>query len=114
MHFLVSVIDDGQAAAANDTNSATQTEAAAVDAFNDRLRADGHWVFAAGLSAPSEAVVVDARADDVTRTEGPFVRTDEYVAGFWIMDAADTAAMTTLAEGASAACNRKIEVRRIL
>lgn len=37
MQYLFSVIDDG-------TGSATPTEDADVDAFNDRLQADGHWV----------------------------------------------------------------------
>ena len=45
MQFLISVIDDS-------TESATGTEMAAIDAFNDRLRAEGHWVFAGGLAAP--------------------------------------------------------------
>ena len=36
MQYLVSVIDDG-------TGPATPTEDAAIDVFNDRLRAEGHW-----------------------------------------------------------------------
>ena len=43
MQYLVSVIDDN-------TGSATATEMAAINAFNDRLEADGHWVFAGGLA----------------------------------------------------------------
>ncbi|KQO61280.1 YciI family protein [Curtobacterium sp. Leaf261] len=118
MQFLVSVIDDGQAAAAATTASATDAEAAAIDAFNDRLRAGGHWVFAAGVSDPDEAFVVDARGaahgSAVTRTAGPFVRTPEHVAGFWILDAVDVDTVSALVEDASAACNRKLEVRSLL
>jgi hypothetical protein len=29
---------------------ATPAEMAAIDAFNDRLQAEGHWVFAGGLA----------------------------------------------------------------
>lgn len=42
MQYLVSVIDDGQALAANSSASATETEMAAIDVFNDRLKAEGH------------------------------------------------------------------------
>ena len=45
MQYLVSVIDDG-------TGSGTPDEMAAIDAFNDRLQAEGHWVFAGGLASP--------------------------------------------------------------
>ena len=41
MKYLVSVIDDK-------TGSATPAEMAAIDAFNERLEAEGHWVFAGG------------------------------------------------------------------
>jgi hypothetical protein len=41
---------------------ATPTEEAAIDVFNDRLRAEGHWVFASGLGSPDPATVVDSRA----------------------------------------------------
>ena len=44
MNYLVSVIDDN-------TGLATPAEMAAIDAFNDRLRAEGHWVFAGGLGS---------------------------------------------------------------
>ena len=54
MQYLVSVIDDG-------TGLATPDEMAAIDAFNDRLRAEGHWVFAGGLGSPSPATVIDNR-----------------------------------------------------
>jgi hypothetical protein len=37
MHYFVSVIDD-------QTASTTPAEMAAIDEFNDRLRAEGHWV----------------------------------------------------------------------
>ncbi|MCS6556268.1 YciI family protein [Curtobacterium flaccumfaciens pv. flaccumfaciens] len=121
MQFLVNVIDDGQAAAVGNTYSATDAEAAAVDAFNQRM-ADA-IVFAAGVSAPADATVVDARegaaaktADTTTRpaTTGPATSTDEYVAGFWVMDLPDAATAARVAHQASQACNRKIELRPLL
>jgi hypothetical protein len=61
MQYLVSVIDDG-------TGAATPTEDAAIDVFNDRLRAEGYWVFAGGLGSPDPATVSRAaRADAAHR-----------------------------------------------
>ncbi|WIB32298.1 YciI family protein [Curtobacterium sp. MCSS17_005] len=116
MQFLVNVIDDGQAAAVGNTYSATDAEAAAVDAFNQRM-ADA-IVFAAGVSAPADTTVVDARegAADTTAdtTTGPATDTDEYVAGFWVMDLPDAETAARVAHQASQACNRKIELRPLL
>jgi hypothetical protein len=114
MQFLVSVIDDGQALSAGRNDSASEAEATAVDRFNERLQADGNWVFAAGLAAPATATLIDNRGDAPLLTDGPFVESREYVAGLWIMRAPDLDAALRLATEASAACNRKIEVRALL
>ena len=66
MQYLVSVIDDK-------TNSGTPDEMAAINAFNDRLEAEGHWVFAGGLSSPSSATVIDNRDGPAVFTDGPFL-----------------------------------------
>ncbi len=107
MQYLVSVIDDGQAV--DKTDSAT--EMAAVEAFNDRLRAEDHWVFADGLAAPSTATVIDNRGAETVFTDGPFLESKEYLAGFWIMEAPDLDAVLKLAAEGSKHCNRKVEVR---
>ena len=107
MQYLVSVIDDT-------AGLATPDEDAAIDAFNDRLQAEGHWVFAAGLAAPSSATVIDNRGEEAMFSDGPFVESKEYLAGFWIIEAADLDVALKLAAEGSKACNRKIEVRPIL
>ena len=111
MDYLVCVIDDGQALAANDFSSATSTEMAAVDAFNDRLRTEGHWVYANGLAAPSTATVIDNRGEEAVFTDGPFIESKEFIAGFWIITAPDLDVALKLAADGSKACNRKVEVR---
>ncbi len=91
---------------------ATPDEMAAIDAFNDdRLEAEGHWVFAGGLAAPSSATVIDNRGAEAVFTDGPFVESKEYLAGFWIIEAADLDVALELAAEGSKACNRKVEVR---
>jgi len=104
MQYLVSVIDDT-------AGLATPDEMAAIDAFNDRLEAQGHWVFAGGLAAPSSATVIDNREGVAIFTDGPFLESKEYLAGFWIMEAPDLDVALKLAAEGSKACNRKVEVR---
>jgi hypothetical protein len=107
MQYLVSVIDDK-------TNSGTPAEMAAIDVFNDRLQADGQWVFAGGLNAPSTSTVVDNRDGTATFTDGPFVESKEHIAGFWIIEVPDLDVALKLAAEGSKACNRKVEVRPLL
>jgi hypothetical protein len=105
--YLVSVLDDT-------TNSATGDEMPAIDAFNEQLRADGHWVFAGGLGSPSTATVIDNRGEEPVFTDGPFLESKEYLAGFWVMEAPDLDVALKLAAGGSKACNRRVEVRPFL
>jgi hypothetical protein len=110
MQYLVSVI----AATADSPALATPEEDAAIDVFNERLQAEGHWVFAGGLGAPSTATVIDNRGGEPMFTDGPFIESKEYLAGFWVMEAADLDVAIKLAADGSKACNRKIEVRPFL
>jgi hypothetical protein len=107
MQYLVSVISD------LDTVG-TEEEMAAVSVFNERLRADGHWVFAGGLATPDAATVIDGRGERAIVTDGPFVESKEYLAGFWILEAPDLDAVLRLATEASKHCNRRVEVRPFL
>jgi hypothetical protein len=104
MQYLVSVIT-------GTGDLATPDEMAAIDAFNDRLQAEGHWVFAGGLAAPSTATVVDNRGEEALFTDGPFLESKEYLIGFWIIEAPDLDVALKLAADGSKACNRKVEVR---
>lgn len=107
MQYLLSVIDEV-------TGSATAQELAATSEFNSRLRADGHWVFAGGLAAPATASVFDSRGERTVVTDGPFGESKEYLAGLWIIDAADDAVALGLADAASRACGRRVELRAFL
>jgi len=107
MQYLVSVIYDS-------ADLATPDEMAAIDVFNDRLQAEGHWVFAGGLAAPGSATVIDNRGEEALFTDGPFIESKEYLVGFWIIEAADLDVALKLAAEGSKACNRKVEVRPFL
>jgi hypothetical protein len=108
MQYLVSVIADDA------THSGTSEEAAAIDVFNERIIADGNWVFAGGLAGPSAATVIDNRGSEAVFTDGPFVESKEFLAGFWVMEAADLDVALKLAADGSKACNRRVEVRPFL
>jgi hypothetical protein len=104
MQYLISVIHD-------QAGLATPDEDAAIDVFNDRLQAEGRWVFAGGLAPPNTATVIDNRGEEVLVTDGPFIESKEYHAGFWIIEAPDLDVALELAAEGSKACNRKVEVR---
>jgi hypothetical protein len=107
MKYLVNVIDSR-------SSSGTADEAVAIDAFNDKLRAGGHWVFAGGLADPTVSTVIDGRSDEPVLTDGPFVETKEWAAGFWIIEASDLDVALELMSEGSRACNRRLEVRPLL
>ncbi|MFA5551801.1 MAG: YciI family protein [Trueperaceae bacterium] len=102
--YFISVIDRA-------TGTADQGEMAAVDVFNDKLRADGHFVMAVGLAAPSAATTIDARGQSAVVTDGPFAELEEYLSGFWIIEAPDRETALRLASEGSKACNRRVELR---
>jgi len=107
MQYLVSVIDDT-------AGLATPDQQAAISVFDDRLKAEGHWVFAGGLAPPSTATVIDNRGEEAMVTDGPFLESKEHLAGFWIMEAPDLDVALKLAAEGSKACHRKVEVRPFL
>jgi len=92
MQYFVSVVAEG-------TELTLPGEMAAIDAFNDRLRAQGYWVYANGLAEPSTATVVDGRGEQPVFTDGPFLEVPDL-----------DVALKLAAEG-SKACNRKVELR---
>ena len=105
--YLMSVLDDT-------AGLATAEEMAAIDVFNEQLQTEGHWVFAAGLASPSTATVVDGRDGEPVFTDGPYLESKEYIAGFWIIEAPHLDVALRLAALGSKHCNRRIELRPLL
>jgi hypothetical protein len=104
MQYMISVFHDS-------TQLATPEEMAAIGVFDEQLKADGQWVFAGGLNWPDTATAVDARGEEVLFTDGPFLETKEFLAGFWVVEAPDLDAALALAAAGSKACHRAVEVR---
>ena len=106
--YVISVLTD------RTDHLANAQEDAAIDVFNEQLQVDGQWVFAGGLASPSTATTIDGRREEPVITDGPFVETKEYVAGFWIIEASDLDVALRLATLGSKACNRRVELRPLL
>ncbi|MDT7547621.1 MAG: hypothetical protein QOE84_15 [Actinomycetota bacterium] len=84
---------------------------ARTGAFNDKLQADGYWVFAGGLERASTATVVDGQGATPVMTDGPYLESKELIGGFWVIDAPDLDVALELAARGSKACGGKVEVR---
>jgi hypothetical protein len=82
-----------------------------VDVFNEKLKAQGSWVFAGGLHPASTATVVRVLDGEVITTDGPFAETKEQLGGFWIVKAPDLDAALALAAEGTVACQAPVEVR---
>jgi hypothetical protein len=107
MKFIIFVIDD-------QTEKASGNEMAAIDEFNEMLRANNHWITAAGINHGAAANVVDNRGGAEIVQPGSLYRTAEHYSGFWLIEAADEAEALRLAAAGSKACNRKVELRPYL
>jgi hypothetical protein len=84
---------------------------AATGAFNEKLQAEGAWVFAGGLETHDATTTVDHTGAEPIITDGPFAESKEYLGGFWIIEAPDLdAALKWAAEG-SKACANRVQVR---
>jgi hypothetical protein len=106
MRFLIAVID-------SKTGTATGDEIAAIDEFNDMLQSNGHFILACGIDDPENALVIDNRSGLGQLSEGPLNDNEQYMAGFWLINAESIEQAQELAAKGSKACNRKVELRKL-
>jgi hypothetical protein len=108
-HYLLSVhMVEGQPQPAD---AEMQKMYSDVEVFNERMQAEGAWVFAGGLYPADVATVVRTEGGEVVTTDGPFAESKEHIGGFWVLKAEDLDAALRLAADASAACQGPVEVR---
>ena len=108
MRFLISVIDT------TSRSPHSPEERQAIDDFNEKLIAAGQRILAYGIDSPSTAAVFDHRSGNAEVIEGPLHDTEEFFAGFWVIEAKDLAEARELAAEGSRCCNRKVELRPLL
>ena len=107
MRFIIFVIDDQGKRADGD-------EMKAIDAFNEGLQKNGNWILAAGISAPSNATLIDNRNDRGEVSNSSLFSSNDFYSGFWIIEAESDERAVELAKDGSKACNRRVEVRPFL
>lgn len=104
MKFIIFVID-------GPGNLASPDEMAHIDAFNEKLQKDGHWITAAGIQHGSNAILIDNRNHKNAVQSGSLYSGPEHYSGFWLIEAENEEQARGLALEGSYACNRKVELR---
>jgi hypothetical protein len=104
MRFIIFVID-------GPGNPANADEMKQIDAFNEKLQNNGHWITAAGIRPGSEATLIDNRSNKGEVKSGSFFDSPEFYSGFWIIEADSAEIAHDLAMEGSLCCNRKVELR---
>lgn len=104
MRFIIFVID-------GPNNPANADEMKHIDAFNEKLQNNGHWITAAGIQPGAKATVIDNRSNKGEVHTGSLFDAPEYYSGFWLIEAASDEEAHQLALEGSLACNRKVELR---
>ncbi len=107
MKFLILVIDDL-------SMSGNAEEMAQIDKFNAKLEADGYWITAAGLVDPKQSLLIDNRDGLGQIFEQSLFSAKEHYSGFWLISAPSQDAARKLALDGSKACNRKVELRKLI
>ena len=108
-HYLMSVIHDWDNMGL--TEEEMQESFRLTAAFNTELQKTDHWVFAGGLTHPSNATVVDGRNGESIVTDGPYAEVKEQLGGFWVIEAADLDEALAVGRQASEACMHPVEIR---
>jgi hypothetical protein len=107
MKFKISVIDS------TTRSPHSAEEIAAIDEIL-YMSERGYRVLAVGMEAPESATVFDNRGNSDLSHSGAFQRGEEFVSGFWVVDVPSEAVAIDLAKECSKACNRKVELRKII
>jgi hypothetical protein len=82
-----------------------------AEAIEAEMRASGAFLFSGRLHDPDTSTVVRSAEGDVVTTDGPFVETKEFLAGFYILEADDLDSALGWASKAAAGLGIAIEVR---
>ena len=78
------------------------------------LRRSGHLILGQPLQPPETAVTIRVRNGQMSKTDGPFAETKEFLGGFYLIEARDIDEAIALAEKDPMASMGSIEVRPFL
>lgn len=85
----------------------------AIDELNNEMVAAGIRVFVGGLHRAIEAKSIQAQSGgELKVTDEPYLKTDEHMAGFWVLEAASLDEAVAWGRKATVACRAPVEVRQ--
>ena len=83
-----------------------------IDRVNDEMVEAGIRVFVGGLRSRSEAKSINRSADGTLAVaDGVYLKTTDYVDGFWVLDLPTIDEAVEWGKKAAAACRGSVEVR---
>lgn len=84
-----------------------------IDVLNDEMVAKGVRVYVGGLHPAGSAKSIARRADgEIVVTDGSYLKTNEHVGGFWVLEAANMDEALEWGRKATVACRAPVEVRQ--
>lgn len=83
-----------------------------IDVLNDEMVAAGIRIFVGGLYPARTAKSLQKQSTgEVQVTDGPYLKTNEHMGGFWVLRAADMKEALEWGRKAALACRAPVEVR---
>ena len=82
-------------------------------AFDEELLRDGIMIHSDALETPDKATVLRVRNNTLSATDGPYVETKEYLAGFYVIEAPDVATAKEIAGRIPSARFGAVELRPV-
>ena len=83
-----------------------------IDAVNEEMVAAGVRIFVGGLHSAGKAKSIKAQSNgEIIITDGPYLKTNEHVGGFWVLSVKDLKEALEWGRKAAIACRAPVEVR---
>jgi hypothetical protein len=82
-----------------------------IDVLNDEMVAAGIRVFVGGLHSVQKAKSIEAVGVKTLVTDGPYLKTNAHVGGFWVLEVANLEQAVEWGRKAAVACRAAVEVR---
>lgn len=105
-------VDDSAMAALSEDQRKTLTDESI--GFDWDVRNSGRLVLAQPLDSPKTAVTIRSRNGRISRTDGPFAETKEFLGGFFLVEADDIDEAVKIAEKSPMTRTGSIEIRPFL
>lgn len=84
----------------------------AIDELNDEMVAADCRIFVGGLRRAHTAKSLKNEGGEIQVSEGPYLATDEHVAGFWVLETDSEEEALEWGRKAVLACRAPVEVRQ--